>query len=394
MKVIDALWGKFELPAFLDRLLMSPEFRRLSDIRLININSPSLASLSETRRYSHTLGVLRLALANPMLGFGVEEHKAVLAAIILHDVGTPAFAHLFEYFLKDRFEWNHESVVPDLVTGKIEPDSIATQIYYSQQPKFKKLCAEAGIDFELVLEILQKNHPSSKLIFGSLDYDNIDNVARMNWMLGERVDLSRLTQLASQLNASDRPELELPIAQEENLRYWMELRRKAYDVLVFDPPTVAAQAVLSKAIKICLDEDRLNLQDWTYNDTELIRALRDSSTRVKKIIDHDLVGDLPSLHLCFQISEVNHRLFGMPRDKVVALLEEFLRVRRRDGRVYGYSFRDKGTFQKKIIAWDAEARSMWSVGETSDSLIVYGFCSYAPARAPELLGQEFVDWAS
>jgi HD superfamily phosphohydrolase len=394
MKVVDALWGTFELPSFLDKLLMSPEFRRLSDIRLININSPSLASLSETRRYSHTLGVLRLALTNPMLGFGVEEHKAVLAAIILHDVGTPAFAHLFEYFLKDRFEWSHESVVPDLITGRIEPDSIATQIYYSQQPKFKKLCVEAGIDFDLVLEILRKRHPSSKLIFGSLDYDNIDNVARMNWMLGERVDLDRLKQLASQLGASDRPELELPIEQEGNLQYWIEIRKKAYDVLVFDPPTVAAQAVLSRAIKICLDEDRLNLQDWTYNDTELIAALRNSSVRVKKIIDHDLVGELPNLHLCCQILDVNHRLFRMSRDAVVALLEEFLKLRRKDGRVYGYSFRDKGTFQKKITAWDAGARSMWSVGKTSDSLVVYGFCSYAPSRAPELVGQEFVDWAS
>ena len=90
LKVHDCIFGSFELPSYLDSLLTTPEFRRLSEVRLININSPSLSSLSETKRYSHTLGVLRLALANPMLGFSEEERKALFAAII---VGTLPRTH-------------------------------------------------------------------------------------------------------------------------------------------------------------------------------------------------------------------------------------------------------------------------------------------------------------
>lgn len=49
MKIYDCLYGDFELPSYLDELLAAPEFRRLSEVRLINVNSPSLAALSETK---------------------------------------------------------------------------------------------------------------------------------------------------------------------------------------------------------------------------------------------------------------------------------------------------------------------------------------------------------
>ena len=111
MQICDALYGRFGLPAFLDRLVLAPEFRRLSEVRLLNINSASLASLADVSRYSHTLGVLRLALLNPLIGLGAKELKAFLASIVVHDAGTPAFAHLFEYFLSERYGWDHELVV-------------------------------------------------------------------------------------------------------------------------------------------------------------------------------------------------------------------------------------------------------------------------------------------
>ena len=34
MRIRDALYGVFEIPDFLDRLVLAPEFRRLSEIRL------------------------------------------------------------------------------------------------------------------------------------------------------------------------------------------------------------------------------------------------------------------------------------------------------------------------------------------------------------------------
>tara|TARA_Y100000815_G_C13348478_1_gene503144 strand:+ start:3103 stop:4287 length:1185 start_codon:yes stop_codon:yes gene_type:complete len=394
MRIVDAIYGSFELPGYLDGLLMSPEFRRLTEVRLININSPSLSSLSETRRYSHTLGVLHLALCNPMLNFGPEEHRAVLAAIVVHDVGTPAFAHLFEYFLSDRFDWDHESVIPELLQGSERLDPKATQIFFAQQPKFLKLCEKANIDQGLVISILEGNHPASKLIFGSVDYDNIDNVARMNWMLGNKIDVNMLKNLASGLGATISHDLELEAFHRDNLLYWMKLRKAAYDILVFDGPTVAAQAVLSDAIQTSLESGALNLEDWTYSDHELVEALRMSSPKTKSMLDRDFIGELPKLVMCKHVQFCDHRLFELSRDQIALLIKDYLKHRRVSGRTYGYSFRDKGTFNKRIVAWDPRTESEWELGERSNSLIVYGFSTSAARLDPAILGNDFLDWSA
>ena len=60
MIVHDLLYGCIQIPSVLDRLVAVPEVRRLSQIRLLNCLSPSLSSLGEVRRFSHTLGVLHL----------------------------------------------------------------------------------------------------------------------------------------------------------------------------------------------------------------------------------------------------------------------------------------------------------------------------------------------
>jgi HD superfamily phosphohydrolase len=199
MIVHDSLYGRFELPSFLTPLLTAPEFRRLAEVRLININSPALSALADVRRYSHTLGVLHLATRNQFVNFGRDEHRALLASIIVHDAGTPAFAHLFEYQLTEQFKWDHESVVPAILTKQHHVDAGLHRFYASRRPEFEKLCRTAKIDFELVLAILDRRHPGSKLVFGSVDFDNLDNVARMNWMLGMRFDIDVVLQLAEAL---------------------------------------------------------------------------------------------------------------------------------------------------------------------------------------------------
>jgi HD superfamily phosphohydrolase len=392
LKVYDCIFGSFNLPTYLDALLTAPEFRRLSEIRLININSPSLSSLSETKRYSHTLGVLRLALANPMLGYSESERKALLAAIVVHDAATPAFAHLFEYFLSERFDWDHEMAIPDLLSDSGNLDRVSTQIYYSQTPKFKELCRSSKIDFDVVMEIVGRRHPLSRLVFGSIDFDNLDNVARMNWMLGEEVRVDRLMKIAENLGARANVGLLLPQELADEVRYWLSLRKRAYEVLVFDGPTVAAQAVLSKAIRRSLENGTINLEDWTYTDAKLVDVLRDSSIENKRMLDYDFIGELPKLCLLHRFEDPTHKIFKLERDRIFDLLEDFLDLQNLGGRVYGYAFRDKSAFGKRISAMDPTTGEEWAVGESSNSLVVYGFCSARRGSSSDELGRQFSRW--
>src|SRR5579863_4411113 len=103
MKIFDPLYGEVQLSAVQTVIARSPEFRRLSHIRLLNSASPTLATLGELRRYSHTLGVAALNLEWRQKNerfWKKEELDALEAAVLLHDIATPPFAHLFEYMLK------------------------------------------------------------------------------------------------------------------------------------------------------------------------------------------------------------------------------------------------------------------------------------------------------
>jgi HD superfamily phosphohydrolase len=373
MLIRDALYGAFEIPSFLDRLVLSPEFRRLSEIRLININSVSLAALADVRRYSHTLGVLRLALLNPLIGLGEDELRAFLASIIIHDAGTPAFAHLFEYFLSERFQWNHELVLSHLLTGRHHVDQSAQQIYSSQSLAFEKICKEERIDFDLILTFVQRTHPYSKLIFGSIDFDNLDNVARMNWMLGQRFDLSSILSIARNIGIGPDNRVQLPKSEAANVSTWQALRAAAYGILVFDEATVAGQAVLSKAIAEALDAGSLNSGDWTYNDRTLIDAL-EKTPSIKKRLHNDMIKELP--RLCLLHIEQNNldRLDEVGRPRLIELIEEFLRGRFASvRRTYGYVFRDRGTFSKSVEFVDPASSQTWCAGTRSGSVIFYGF---------------------
>ena len=328
-----------------------------------------------------------------MLDFSSEEYRAFLAAVLVHDAGTPAFAHLFEYFLREQHDWSHESVTPNLLMGRLLPDEQATQIFYSQRPQFKSLCEKAKVNFDLVFSIISKTNRASPLLFGSLDYDNLDNVARMSAFLGRQVDVSRFLRIASEFGVSVDGKVLLPQTNKGDVRYWQKLRKEAYKILIFDPPTVSAQAVLSKAIELGLRSGALDLQDWTYTDSELITVLRDSALKIKIMIDRDLLGSVPRMQLCVHLVDQEHPLFSKSRAEVCARVLHFLKLLGKKGRHYAYCFRDRGSFEKRVVFLDPNNGERWAVGRKSQGLIVYGFSSEGTLGDASGLGRKFAEWA-
>lgn len=376
MLVRDTIYGEFRLPSFLEPLIYAPEFQRLKSVRLLNIDSPTVAALSDVSRHSHTLGTLYLASQAGLLGHSREEVKALLAALIFHDVGTPPFGHLVEYQLRDRFGFSHEKILAKYIDGTHHPDTTSHQVGKGGRIRFAELCSKAGIDVGIVRSILTLEHPFSRLIFGDLDFDNLDNVARMAWFLGLRPDASQFIGLARELNVRFDGSVLLPKSAAENVKAWAACRRRSYDVLVFDSAAVARQAVVSEAIGICLREGTISADDWSWVDDELLDHLG-ASPAAKTLLRRYYYNMPPRHAVHLRVSRGAMGSLPAPsvaREHAEAVLNEFYPGRTH----FTYVFADRGTFEKRVAFTCPSTDEQWSVGEQSLSLVVDGFVAGSP----------------
>lgn len=377
MKIFDPLYGTFSLPEGFDRLVLAPEVRRLSAIRLLNTNSPTFATLGDLRRYSHTLGVLRLCMESKLDAYAKDEKLALLAAVLVHDVGTPPFGHLFELLIRERYGWDHESVALRILLGNSVPESSAHRIFGGRGVAFRKELGKVGVDESLVRAIVSKQHPLSRLIFGSLDFDNLDNVTRMAWALGIEGRPSDTLTLARELNVAESGELLLRRECAGHVEQWLTVRESVYKLLVFDNETVAAQAILADAMASALDADELGPEDWSLTDEDCLARLRACKSVDQKRLDL-FFGVLPSLSMGIQVRS------GTPLDGLTntEILDHICCASERmcGERGLAYLARDKRTFSRLLRFTDPSSAECWTVGQDTSSLILYHF-SDAPGRA-------------
>jgi len=102
VKFTDILYGEITLPDWLKPFLFIPEFIRLRGVRLSNIDSIDLKDFNTPTRWEHCIGAAYLALTyskNNKLS-QIDEIHLTLASL-LHDIGTPPYAHTVEYILSN-----------------------------------------------------------------------------------------------------------------------------------------------------------------------------------------------------------------------------------------------------------------------------------------------------
>lgn len=354
------------------------------EIRLLNTPSPSLPTLSEIRRFSHTMGVLHLALTNPHIGLQTEEVRAFLAAILIHDAATPPFAHLLEYYLKDRAGWNHESALPELLTGHHVFGNVAHQILPGEELKFRRLCDLCDVDFDIVLQIVNKNHPSSALLFGTLDFDNLDNVQRMAWALGHAIDSDPFQKIASALSAALDGELLLSETLSNEVGVWSRTRSAVYEILVFDEMTVASQAVLTKAIRMFFDGKQTADINWSGRDRDLLDLLG-RAAQTKSLMLRYFFESLPLQMLAIRIRGSLEELGFSTRELAIEFVEVLARNEVGIKRPFGYVFVDRGAFSKKLTFLDPATRKKWETGVSSRSVVFYCFANESGKQREKLV---------
>lgn len=374
MIIFDPMYGEFDVPEKIVGLIQTPEFRRLSQVRLLNTLSPTLATLGELRRYSHTLGVLYLEgrwEQSSDHDFTRDELDAFQAAIILHDIGTPPFGHLFEYILRETTGWHHEDVIVAILRGQHAPENTAHQFFAGRTLKVARALQRSKIDVDIVSDILTNSHPLSALILGKLDFDNIDNVSRMSWALGVKGIESMAVDMATNINVTRSGKVVFPMRCRGVIEKWMALRRQAYNVIVFDAMTVSAQVVLTKAIKTAINDGIISLEDWSLTDEQLLSILQEHHS-TKDYINQQYLGVLPEHVLTAQIDSTSFFVNKETKDRFIGCYEEYAKSCGLH-KPLCYVFLDKGTFEKEFLFCDENVDSEWSVGKKSDSAVIYLF---------------------
>jgi HD superfamily phosphohydrolase len=239
-------------------------------------------------RYEHSLGTAVLAywLARQLALDEDFERELVLSAS-LHDVAAPALGHLFEEACHIiGMPFNHEAYLRSIV---LEEGFDYSQVYLGREMGARKFMAKYRISPVAVFDAICGQGRCGNAINGSMDLDNIDNIARMLWRLGHPINGEDTRWL---LNAFGLVGNNIALRHDCAPHYemWANLRRELYNILMLEPTDFSAKTMTKLAIVRGLETGLITANDWHSTDSEMFqKLLSHDATRV--FVERLLLGD-------------------------------------------------------------------------------------------------------
>ncbi len=282
--VIDPLYGPFKLDPFLYELICQPEVQRLREVRLSNINSLLLPGSSNISRFEHSLGTAHLAsIVVSEMAVPHDQRLNLVCAALLHDVTITPFGHLMEEaFHYAGLPFDHETRLREIFGGGLDLGNIDLQVFEGKTVGFrgvldKKDFKKHGASVQAVLSLKSGEGVLGRLIQGTIDLDNIDNVCRMAYHIG----ISFRRELPIELAKSFfiyKGQLSFDSKKKTLIVEWLNLRETLYNILMTNPIDFAAKSMLIEAIRLGLKGSTdypplLTDRDWKLTDSQLIYLL-------------------------------------------------------------------------------------------------------------------------
>ena len=200
--VCDPIHGEIPLSLLEQRLIDTPSFQRLRNLKQLGLASLVYPNATHTR-FAHSLGVFRLMsriidLLVEKGRFTGEDRRKMRIAALLHDIGHYPYSHLMEFIDKDKHrpKFLRSAQAGGVIGPTLEryPDHEKIgQIVITKRPDITDLLAEGGIDPEEIASIIRSEHTNpayNRLIHSSLDVDRMDYMLRDS--LGTGVPYGRI----------------------------------------------------------------------------------------------------------------------------------------------------------------------------------------------------------
>jgi len=279
--VIDPLYGKIQLPPFINSLLSCPELLRLKDIRMSNINFFNFTGFSETSRYEHSVGTAYIVSElTKKWRLNKKDALELITAALFHDVATPPFGHGTEMVFKEKFGFDHEEETAKIVLGQTSEfrKTDIGPIYADEVPKLKKILEKTNkpkLEVKNVYSYIQGKGKFGKIIKGQIDLDNIDNVVRAAYHIGLQVDKNLPNELARSFIYDRNGEIYFDYNNRKLLKKWLEVRNDLYTNLLLNTQDLNREAILKYAVKKAVELGVMKKTDWIWTDSELIYKFTD-----------------------------------------------------------------------------------------------------------------------
>jgi hypothetical protein len=407
----DPLYGEIWVPSLLADVLASWELQRLRYVRLINVNSLPLATLGDTYRYAHTLGVLHLGLTSLSannIPYESALGRLLLSALALHDIGTPAFGHSLEYVLKEQHGYDHVDAAIEAVCGSkhtkrsSKPKEVSTAPAQHAWKHLENL-SHAGLRKTLkqilgraftkpLEEALRGFGPVGHLVASAaIDLDNVDNVFRMAAALGIRSTWQPEDPhcIASSLRipslSEGPPVVVCASAAVESIQRWHATRREVYRVLNLNPMNLAGLAMLREFFEEYALMHTLDPSAWWTTDADALETmtLKHTAHLASRIRRGDLYTTIAILH----INLVDPAL--RPLEKLFRELRAFseLLSDALDHRVRVHALFDRDTFDRRVPL-RLDTGDDLTIGSGSRSIIISVHGKGSRAGTPDPISAE------
>ena len=175
----------------------------------------------------------------------------------MHDAGNPPFTHLAEPYLEAITGHNGETFLTELL------DKQTASVLHRY-----------GIsDDSLVQFVAGENKPFSDVLHGSLDIDNLDNIARWAAHLPLKIQQYDGPAIARSLQFKRGKGWSIAADQRDNCAAWQAARRAVY-ASIYGQPHIAAVAMLNRAMDITFRNGSLKSEFFRLNDAGGVQYLR------------------------------------------------------------------------------------------------------------------------
>ena len=282
-KIVDYIYGEFELEGVLIELINCDALQRLKNIHQVGATYLIKEELN-VNRFEHSIGVMLLIR---LLGGSLKEQIAGL----LHDISHTAFSHVIDFVFNNSDEDYHELIFDEVVINS----------------KIPYILNKYGYDFKEILEneqkwtILERKAPK-------LCADRVDYTLRDMYKYGftSKNEISEFLKNIQVVNG------EIVTNDIESARWFLDLYYTEVIDFFMNPINGYSYDKLSKAIKIAIDENELNLKDILKTDNEVVDILSKSK-------NNQIISLMKSLNknVKLRINEDNYDIFIKGKTRLI-----------------------------------------------------------------------------